>query len=110
MNTSSTALIILNTCPNREAAEKIAQLLIEKREAACVNLIDNIQSIYRWSGGIEKSHETLLIIKTTHLRYAAAEATIREEHPYTVPEIIAFEPKHGENDYLSWITQSTNKN
>jgi periplasmic divalent cation tolerance protein len=99
--------MILNTCPNRESGELIASLLVERRLAACVNLVDNITSIYRWQDGIERDSETLLLIKAEQGSYPKIEETIREHHPYEVPEIICLEIAQGAEGYLNWISAAT---
>lgn len=100
-------LLILNTCPDRESAEQIAGMLVSEKLAACVNLIDNISSIYRWQGGIEQDSETLLLIKSRKEHYASIEAAIQQHHPYEVPEVIALPIEGGAPNYLDWIAQST---
>ena len=98
---------ILNTCPDHETGEQIAKLLVEQQLAACVNLIDNISSIYRWEDGIEQDRETLLVIKTKKEHYQKIEDTIQQHHPYKVPEEIALDISQGSDNYLNWITQTT---
>ncbi|MBC8519691.1 MAG: divalent-cation tolerance protein CutA [Gammaproteobacteria bacterium] len=107
MATPKDTIVILTTCPNRATAESIARLLVERRYAACVNLIDAVQSVYRWKDEIESDEETLLIIKTTKTRYADIESTIQSNHPYDTPEVIALDIVSGANSYLSWVAQST---
>lgn len=109
MTQSEKSTLILTTCPDRTTGESIARLLVTEGSAACINLIDNIHSIYRWKDGIESEQETLLIIKTVKHRYREIEETIREMHPYEVPEIIALDIEQGEESYLQWISQSTTK-
>ncbi len=98
---------ILNTCPDRKTGEQIATLLVERRLAACVNLIDSITSVYRWQDGIEQDNETLLLIKSEKKHYPKIEETIQQHHPYEVPEIITLNITEGADSYLSWITQTT---
>jgi periplasmic divalent cation tolerance protein len=93
----------LCTCPNKETAEKIAQLLVEQALAACVNILPGITSIYSWQGQIESSDEHLLIIKSPEANYQAIEAKIRSFHPYELPEIIAVPIAHGLPEYINWI-------
>lgn len=103
----SETLLILNTCPDREHAERIAGMLVSEKLAACVNLIDNIASIYRWQGGIERDSETLLLIKSKQEHYLSIEAAIQQHHPYEIPEVIALPIENGSSSYLEWIAQST---
>jgi len=105
--TAKDTITILTTCPDRMTAESIAKLLVERRYAACINLIDGIHSIYRWKDDIESTEETLLIIKTIKQRYPKVETTILENHPYDTPEVIALDIKNGAPSYLSWIMQAT---
>ena len=102
-------LLILNTCPDRESAERMAELLVSEKLAACVNLIDNITSVYRWQDGIERDSETLLLIKSKQEHYPSIEATIQQHHPYEVPEVIALPLESGAPSYLEWVAQSTTK-
>jgi periplasmic divalent cation tolerance protein len=95
--------LILNTCPDRATAEMLARLLLEKRLAACVNIVPGLTSIYRWQGQIETAQECLLLIKTAQEHYPAVEFCIREHHPYELPEIIALSIDQGLPDYLHWI-------
>ncbi|MBT7306823.1 MAG: divalent-cation tolerance protein CutA [Gammaproteobacteria bacterium] len=107
-NNLQQSLIILNSCPDREVAQQLARRLVEKREAACVNLLDNVHSVYRWNNEVEEEQETLLVIKTTAACYPAVEATIQQEHPYELPEIVALPIEQGSAPYLSWLAHSTN--
>lgn len=95
--------LLLCTCPDKPMAEKIARLLIEQQLAACVNLLPNVTSIYRWQNAIEQADEVLLLIKTRSSVYAELEQTIKTHHPYEVPEIIALNIEQGLPDYLQWI-------
>jgi periplasmic divalent cation tolerance protein len=99
--------IVLNTCPDASSAEKIARELVERRLAACVNIVPGMRSIYIWKGVCESAEEQLLIIKTTSAAYAALERTILELHPYELPEIIAVPIIAGLPDYLAWINKTT---
>jgi periplasmic divalent cation tolerance protein len=95
--------IVLCTCPDKDSAEKIACLLVENNLAACVNIVPNITSVYRWQEQIERTEEFLLIIKTRQDAYSALESTIKKHHPYEVPEIIAITIERGLPEYLNWI-------
>jgi periplasmic divalent cation tolerance protein len=98
--------IVFCTCPNIEVATTIATNLVENALAACVNLLPSIRSVFRWEGKIENIEETLLIIKTSRLRYAELEMMIRSQHPYTVPEIISLDIQQGFADYLAFMEQN----
>ena len=97
------ALLVLTTVPDAATAERIAQVLVEARLAACVNVLPGVQSIYRWQGSVTRSAELQLLIKTTSERYAAVEEAIRMHHPYDVPEVIAIAIDQASSPYLRWL-------
>ncbi len=90
---------------SREDAERIAVALVERRLAACVQIIGPIRSIYRWQGRVEQADEWMCLAKTTRGAYAAVEAAIREIHTYECPEIIATQLAEGSRDYLRWLRE-----
>jgi periplasmic divalent cation tolerance protein len=100
-------LVVLTNVPDRTAAERLARDLVERRLAACVNLLAPCQSFYRWEGAVQQDEEYPLLIKTTRMRYAALEAAIREGHPADVPEIIAMPIEFGLAAYLEWVGRET---
>ena len=85
----------------------LADELVEKGVAACVNIIPGVTSVYHWQGQRESSTETLLLIKTTQTQYPALESAIRSRHPYELPEIIAVPVEQGLDGYLNWVEQCT---
>jgi len=99
-------IIVLCTCPDEAAAERIARDLIDNRLAACVNRVA-LRSTYRWKGRVEDEPEVLLIVKTVAARYEALEMRVKALHPYEVPEIIALPVLAGSEAYLAWVTQET---
>lgn len=99
-------IIALNTCPDTVTASKLANILVENRLAACVNILPAVTSVYRWQGKIEQDNEVLLIIKTRRDRFSALETLIRSHHPYELPEIVAVPIDTGLKDYLNWIDES----
>ncbi|HPX23675.1 MAG TPA: divalent-cation tolerance protein CutA [Methanofastidiosum sp.] len=101
------ALLIISTVPNEDVARNLSKILLEKRVAACVNIISKVKSNYWWNGSIESSDEIILLIKTTEDKYSQLEDLIRKNHPYEIPEIIAFDIKKGFNKYLNWIEDET---
>jgi periplasmic divalent cation tolerance protein len=101
-------LLVITTLPDQEAAERLAQTLIEGHLAACVNIGAPVTSIYRWEGAIQRDSEHLLTIKTTRRCYAALERAILDQHPYELPEVIAVPITAGLTDYLAWIDTCTN--
>ncbi len=95
--------VILNTCPDLETAEAIANTLVDEELAACVNIIPGVRSVYIWEGQRTTSQEHLLLIKAMASDYEAIEETILELHPYELPEIIAVSISAGLPDYLDWL-------
>ncbi|MET0062228.1 MAG: divalent-cation tolerance protein CutA [Candidatus Thiodiazotropha endolucinida] len=100
-------LLILCTAPDRETALKLSRSLLEQRLAACVNLSPPVTSVYHWQGRLEESEEILLLIKTTEQQYNNVEATLRAQHPYELPEIIAVPVEQGLDDYIDWVERCT---
>ncbi len=96
-------IVTFCTCPDKATAEKIAQLLVEAKLAACVNILPSITSIYSWKGQIESAEEHLLMIKSPQASYNAIETAIRDHHPYELPEIIAVTVGQGLPEYINWI-------
>jgi periplasmic divalent cation tolerance protein len=99
-------LAIYTTFPNLRSAKKIIGDMVSARIVACGNIF-KIFSIYRWQGKIEKSPEYGVLIKTKRSKYRAVERYIKENHPYRIPEIIAWDIDQGQKDYLNWIKQVT---
>jgi periplasmic divalent cation tolerance protein len=102
-------LLILTNLPDAASADKLANVLIEKRAAACVNIMSPCRSIYRWRGVVEAAVEIPLLIKTTAVNYALVEELVRTHHPYDVPELIAMPITQGLPDYLNWLATETEK-
>jgi periplasmic divalent cation tolerance protein len=100
-------LLVVTNLPSRESAEKLAALLVEQRLAACVNILAACASVYRWNGKIQHDEEHPLLIKTARDRYAALQETIRANHPYELPEIIAVRISDGLPAYLHWLESET---
>ena len=96
-------MLVLSTAPDASVARVIARVLIERRLAACVNLLPAVASIYRWKGAIEESGEVLMVIKTTSARLAELEPALLELHPYEVPEFVALAAEHVAAPYLEWL-------
>ena len=101
------SLLVLTNLPDRAAAERLADALIEKRVAACVNNLAPCRSVYRGQEKLQHDEEHPLLIKTTEERYAALEAAIRAAHPYELPEIIALPVERGLPAYLDWVAAET---
>ncbi|XP_073417429.1 protein CutA isoform X3 [Dendrobates tinctorius] len=94
------------TCPNETVAKDIARGLVERKLAACVNIIPQITSIYEWKGKIEEDSEILLMIKTRSSKVPAVTDYVRSVHPYEVCEVISVPIEQGNPPYLSWITDN----
>ncbi|XP_053236127.1 protein CutA isoform X1 [Podarcis raffonei] len=94
------------TCPNQTVAQEIARALVEKKLAACVNIIPQITSIYEWKGKIEEDSEVLLMIKTRSSRASALAEFVRSVHPYEVAEVIAVPIQEGNPPYLQWVEET----
>lgn len=100
-------LLVICTFPNAEEARQIGTKLIELQVAACVNLVPQIESIYRWEGETKTDSEVLALIKTTANNFPSVEAHIQELHPYDTPEVIAVPIDRGASSYLTWISEVT---
>ena len=100
------AVLVLTTAANEAESKMIAQQLVEKRLAACVNIVPRIQSVYRWEGKVEAAEEYLLLIKSTKSRAAEVQNAIREVHSYDLPECIVISMDAGSTEYLKWIEDS----
>jgi periplasmic divalent cation tolerance protein len=96
------ALVVLVTAPVDQAPE-LARALCEERLAACVNIVGDVRSIYRWQGKLCDDREALCIIKSTRDRFPALRERIVALHPYEVPEVIALPIEQGHAPYLEWL-------
>ena len=101
------AMLVITNLPDRAAAEKLADALIARRLAACVNILAPCRSVYRWQGEVQHDEEHPLLIKTSAERYTALEAAIRAGHPYELPEIVAVPIERGLAAYLDWVEGET---
>jgi periplasmic divalent cation tolerance protein len=102
-------IVVFITASNQKEAEKIAHILVEKKLAACVNIIPRLTSIYRWQAKIERSEESLLIVKTVQSFWPRLANEIKRNHSYDVPEIIALPIVKGSKPYLDWLGSSVGK-
>lgn len=105
----SEALLILTNLPDTASAQTLAQQLVERKLAACVNIMPAVQSVYRWQGAVEQASEVTVLIKSVGSRYAELEEAIKAVHPYELPEIIALPIVAGLPAYLNWIIAETQK-
>lgn len=105
---SKTSVVaVLCTCPDAATARRLAGGLVERRLAACVNVLPEIRSIYRWQGETCDDAEVLMIAKTTLGSYADLERWLLDNHPYDVPEVLAVPVAAGSPDYLGWVANET---
>ena len=107
METHDGALLVFTNCPDRDVAGRIAEALVEKRLAACVNVLAGCTSVFRWQGEIERAEEIPVLIKTRAARFPEVEALIRHLHPYELPEVIAVPVSQGLPEYLQWLAEET---
>ncbi len=99
-------LSVTITAASREEAETIARAVVEKRLAACVNIVLGVQSIYRWQGKVEEAREWMLLVKTTAATFAALQKLVKEMHSYECPCIVASPIVAGDAAYLAWVRDS----
>jgi periplasmic divalent cation tolerance protein len=99
-------IVALTTVGSAGDAERIAQALVEKGHAACVNVLPGVLSFYRWKGEITRDTEWLLVMKTTAARFEALREALVEMHPYDLPEVIELPIERGHAPYLEWIDAS----
>ena len=100
-------LLVLTNLPDRAAAERLAETLVGRQLAACVNILAPCRSVYRWKGAVQREEEHPMLIKTTSERYAEMEQALRAGHPYELPEIIAVPVEKGLPAYLDWVAAET---
>jgi periplasmic divalent cation tolerance protein len=95
--------VVLMTAGSFEEAQKIAEALVEKRLAACVNIVDGCKSIYRWRGEMCRDDEVLMIAKTHRERFAQLKSVVAQLHSYDVPEIISLRIGEGADSYMDFL-------
>jgi len=98
-------IVVLSTCSSAQEAERIARTLVEKRLAACVNLMPGVRSIYRWKDAIENEEEVLLVIKSSRALLDDLKSEIERMHSYEVPEVVALAVVDGSERYLAWMNR-----
>jgi periplasmic divalent cation tolerance protein len=98
--------LVLTTCGSLEEARSIAQALVERQLAACVNIVPQVESVYRWQGEVETGTEFLLVIKTTAAAFVRLREALSTLHSYELPECIEIAIEAGSAEYLEWIGES----
>jgi periplasmic divalent cation tolerance protein len=101
------AIQVITTTDSKDEAQRIAAALVERRLAACVQIVGPITSTFWWEGKVETAEEWLCLIKTLHDRYSSLAVAIRELHSYDVPEILAVPVIAGNADYLDWLGENS---
>ena len=102
-------LVVATTVGTEEEANRLAQELVGRQHATCVNILPVLRSVYRWQGKVCDDSEFMLLIKTVGEEYPAIESAIRELHSYELPEILAFRVHAGEENFLNWIQEGVRK-
>jgi len=109
MAENSEPLLVLMTAASKEEATRLAGMLVSAHLAACVQILPEMESVYRWKGTIERASEVLLLAKTVRSKFAALEREVRQLHSYETPEIIAVPIIEGSVPYLEWLTRSVDR-
>ena len=99
-------IVVLVTTGNAEEAKRIARALVEQRLAACVNLLNPVESVYRWEGKVAEDAEVLLVVKTSRALFGAVRSLVESLHSYHVPEVICLPIIDGSPNYLNWLSDS----
>ena len=102
-------IVIFITASNKQEAGKIASALIEKKLAACVNIVEKVESVFWWQGKVDRSGEALMVAKSKKDKFNKIVKLVKSLHSYEVPEIIALPIVAGEKSYLAWINESLRK-
>ena len=100
---ASNAIVVFMTAANGEEAARLAEMLVGAHLAACVQILPEMESVYRWQGKIERQSEVLLLAKTTREKFDDLEREVRALHSYDTPEIIAVPVVTGSAPYLDWL-------
>ena len=106
---SDDAIVVFMTAANGEEATRLAEMLVGAHLAACVQILPEMESVYRWQGKIERSSEVLLIAKTTREKFDDLEREVRALHSYDTPEIVAVPIVAGSAPYLEWLIKAAAK-
>ncbi|MEP6568449.1 MAG: divalent-cation tolerance protein CutA [Acidobacteriota bacterium] len=103
------AIVVFMTAANSEEAGRLAEILVGKRLAACVQIMPEMESVYSWQGKIERQREVLLIAKTVGSKFVELEGEVLKLHSYETPEIVALPVTDGSRPYLEWLRASTSE-
>jgi periplasmic divalent cation tolerance protein len=101
------AIVVFITAPSGEEATRLAEMLVGAHLAACVQILPEMESVYRWQGKIERQSEILLLVKTSRAKFEDLEREVRALHSYDTPEIVAIPIISGSAPYLEWLSQAT---
>lgn len=103
---TSEPIVVLMTAADGGEATRIAELLVDKQLAACVQILPEIESVYRWNGEVQRDKEILILAKTTASQFDALEKAVREIHSYETPEIVAVPIAHVSEPYRAWLAKN----
>lgn len=106
---ATSVCLALTTCPDQEAATRVAETLVTEHLATCVNQLPNVRSSYFWDGRLQNDAEILLMIKTTHSQLRHLETRLKAVHPYELPELIVLPVIGGNEAYLRWVREGVEK-
>jgi len=101
-------LVVVTSLPDIETAKNLGRALVERNLAACVQITDGIQSIYRWKGKVCEEQEVLLSVKTTEDKWSEISTFMQSAHPYDLPEMLAFSPEQYDQQYSNWVSAEVN--
>ena len=101
------AIVVVMTAASREEAARLAEMLVGARLAACVQILPEIESIYRWEGAVERAAEVLLLVKTVRSRFTELEREVRALHSYETPEIVALPVIESSVPYFAWLVENS---
>ncbi|MFP4212884.1 MAG: divalent-cation tolerance protein CutA [Desulfohalobiaceae bacterium] len=101
------AVLVYMTAKDKEEAQRVGQALVEARLAACVNILDNMQSMFWWQGGAQSEHETVLLAKTRVGLVSSLNSKVQEVHSYDCPCVVAVPIIDGNPEFLDWVREET---
>src|ERR1700674_3124145 len=110
MDNSAEAIVVMMTAASQDEASRIAEMLVSERLAACVQILPEIESVYRWQGEVKREKEILLLAKTLQSRFDELESKVRALHSYETPEIIAVPMADASARYLGWLLAELKEN